>query len=458
MTKRSARAAWVRRGLALCALVGAAGCTAGPDDRLMSLKEAFQPLALAVAFGGEETVVRVQSIRDHMIRHAPHKQVTSRGAPKEAIGRTPAAACDAMKFLVAYGQVFPDDADARKRKRELADWVRGLQVTDRRKVSFGGVPSTPDLGGDRAEYFYSLDAAICARAFLAAYKASRAPSDRETAARFGAFLMRAHRQHGAYVGRNRPAAVCEYLHDAPRRSAWDCDAYVKNIAAAPVLRDLAVETGDPAMGRAASDIRTYLTPGLEGFWEYAEANICRSSRPCAPRWRRVDGSDGAPDVFVYGDTVAYALRGLYDLDGATPLVRRVYNDVATLQAPTGEPSRFDPTLALPGYIKVEKNAADGFSGYYDLVTAGILYDLRLQINPDHARRAPDILAALPLAANRIEWGLAYNKRRFVGGHIDTTTLSELGQMLLRMASAPDRLVRVSGPAVTDARAFSTQSQ
>lgn len=405
------------------------------SDDSSEVLDQTQPLPLPPPsdLGPDQMRARIESVRDQLIAHAPYKQVSTSGRYNRSIGRTPATACDAILFFADYLQRFPADGAARRKALELADWVAGQQQTDRSRPSYGGVPSAPDLSGERGAYYYALDAGFCADAFLALYDLEQRPRDLETATRFGAFILETHAEHRRLLGGGSSAGFCEFVIDAGRAPRWNCDAHVKVLAALPALGRLSSETGDPAFAAAARSARSYLTPGLQGFWEFAAApNPQQCARgACAPQWGRVQGPYREPNLFAFGDSMAYALRGLYLFDRTDASVAQMYRSLTALSSAPDAPAGFDARIALPGYIDIEAETADPRSAYYDLVTIGILDPVRVGVAPSDAARAYAFATTLPASAAELKWGLGFDGARFVGDYTDLVTLSEIGRMYLR---------------------------
>jgi len=382
----------------------------------------------------------VAPIRSLVLRHAPYKQVThGSGIPNPKIGRAPGSACEVIRFLAVLARNDPSDAEAMAKAKTLADWVIGLQDMRDGSPTFGGVPSTPDLPAPANRYFYAIDAGFCGGALFAVYDLTKEDRFLRSGLRFADFLV--HMQSGAGRPYSRPAGepdgFCEFVVNAGQGVAWNCDRHVKNLSALPVLRRAAVLSGNPRYEIAAKSAREFLVDGLAGAWEHADAKALADcgQTPCQGVWRRVQGPQGQPDTFVYGDTLAYALRGLFEYEGPSPAVRKLYDTFAGYRGRDPKSRRYDGRIAFAGYMHPANASPDAFSAYYDLVTLGILHGLRRALRPEHFAVADGVLRQRLASAARLSWKMEFDLSLPAGEFIDLTTLANLGEALA-MPAAP----------------------
>lgn len=365
-------------------------------------------------------------IRGSISRHAPFKQWdVATGNPNLTIGRTPGAACEAISFLVG-------DWRTNRRKQSIDDanrlggWVRQLQDSGSSSAVPGGVPSTPDLAGAASTYHYTIDAAFCGTAMLDLADATGDVAARTSAMRFGGFILAMMRNE---TGRPMTAgatgrAPCEAVVLGSGAPAWNCRRYVKNLIALPFLARL--ERIDPKAGYAAAarDMRATLVPGLAGLWEYADGSTT------APKWHRVVGPHGERDMFVYGDTLAYGLKGLHAYEGASADVRRMYADFTTPRDRVERTRTYDPGVALAGYVVARTRSADPYSAYYDIVTLGLLDGVRRAVAPADAERARRVLSRELAGVDRLGWHMDMSFRPRRTGMADVSTLASVGEAIL----------------------------
>jgi hypothetical protein len=113
-----------------------------------------------------------------------------------------------------------------------------------------------------------------------------------------------------------------------------------------------------------SDLVNFLRSGFEEFWlEF------RPPPNGDGEWHRI----GTNETEIYDDPFAYALLGLYEYEGWSLTVQKVYNFINTIRASAEHPA-YNPAVCWAGYIDVARRFPA--SDYYDAVTAGILWKLR----------------------------------------------------------------------------------
>ncbi len=365
---------------------------------------------------------RAASIRDAVLTLAPFKQYDPAARRRnEEIGRTPGAACDSISFLAEWLELHPDDAEARRKLVDLADWTRGLQASSIERHGLSGAPSTPDLPAPRNAYSYTIDAAFCGAAMLDAHAVTGEPAYLDAARGFGDFLLHMRDALRRTYPNSKARGFCEYVVVSGGSPAYDCNVHVKNLIALPTLARLSRATGDPRYAAAAAEGRDFLVSGLDGAWEYADP----ASDPAV--WHRVKGPRGEPQRYAYGDTLAYALRGLHEYEGASGDVRRLYSRFAAYKGEAPATRAFDGRVAFAGYMIPDLAAPDPESAYYDLVTIGILGPLRDEAARKDAARAAAFLDRQPVEAERLRWGVGFDGAPMGIRDIDLTTLTALGR-------------------------------
>jgi hypothetical protein len=312
---------------------------------------------------------------------------------------------------------------------ELGDWILSIQENDAHQLHFGAVPSTPDLAPPSNRYFYTIDAAFCGEAMFELARITQERRFMTSALGFATFLVHMSEGPAPRLSTARPGGFCEFIV-ASGPPIWNCNRYVKNLVALPFLRAMTRHTGDARYEAVAYSAREFLLPGLEGAWEYAEANPSCAARNCTPVWRRIQGPYREPDMFVYGDTLAYALRGLFEYEGLSPDVRRLYAGFSSFKGTGPRTLLYDGRIAFPGYVRPALKAPDEFSAYYDTVTLGLLHRLRRAFSADHFSAADSVLlnriARTPHVTWRMDMGLEIPQR----GWADLSTLASLGEAAL----------------------------
>lgn len=363
------------------------------------------------------------NVREQVIAYAPYKQWNlTTGQANREIGRTPGAACEVIKFLVVDGQASGGERSHQAAVR-LADWVIDLQQAGSELSVAGGVPSTPDLAPPGNAYYYTIDAALCGAAMLDLAEMTGEARYERSAVSFGRFILDMARGPQARASR-LAGAPCEYVVQTARQdAAWNCQRFVKNMIALPLL--LRLERRHPAQGfgTAGMRLRAALLPGLEGLWEYGVESGHSLS------WKRVDGPHQEKDYFVYGDTLAYALAGLHGYEGASPLVRRLYARFSGMRGRHPSVTNYDGRIALAGYVIAGKEEPDPLSAYYDTVTLGILQPLRREVSPIDAAAALEVLTRKVAAAPKIGWRMDMAYQTEQRGMADASMLAWIGLAL-----------------------------
>ena len=375
------------------------------------------------------------SIRAGLLSHAPYKQWDiATGLPNAEIGRAPGAACEAASFLARDARGAGGTASRRKAV-ELADWVADLQDAQSDRPVPDGVPSTPDLDGAAGSYHYSIDAALCGAAMTTMADLTGDRRYDRSAHSFGRFLLSMMRDGtGVPMAPGAPGrALCEAVVQQPGEpAAWNCRRYVKSLVALPFLA--AMDRAHPGEGYAAAarDLRASLLPGLRGLWEYADGPTS------SPVWHRIDGPEGQRDLFVYGDTLSYALKGLHAYEGTSAEVRSLYADFGRPRAKDPRTRRYDPGVAYAGYVVADRRAADPFSGYYDIVTLGLMRPVRHDVSPADLRRADAVMLKRIDPLPVIGWHMDMQHRVRSQGMADASTLAALGEATIDATTAPTR--------------------
>lgn len=427
----------------LAAMIGPAAGKIGPwatTEAPMDKRSQLPGAVRLAALPGKSTDARDRGqlalARSLALHYGTLKQINARdGKPVSEIGRTPGSACSVLRFLVKYQKRHPNDDNVARGIEDIAEWVMSIQATDRTRASFGSVPSTPDLEPPANAYYYTIDAALCGDAMSQLYQLTDRKKHLESAVRFGEFLkstLRGPNPNSTPAGKQ--PAFCEYLIDADR-PLWNCSHYVKNLIALPVLKRLTSLTGDKHYAEAAQQARGLLVEGLRHGWEYAVAlngEQCPtwSKQECKVSWHRVSGPHHEPDMFVYGDTIAYGLRGLFEYEGASNDLIAIYRHFSRQQGRQRITKAYDGRVAFAGYLDVPSSEPDAFSKYYDIVTLGILHELKRAIAPEDYSRAQQSLEDVMFAAALRSWKIGFDLELPTAETIDMTTVANLGEALL----------------------------
>jgi hypothetical protein len=295
--------------------------------------------------------------------YAPYVYVIPGTGPDLTWGKAAFAAAFAIDFLYeAY-----HDEQFENRKTEiydkvvsLADWILTQQNTDPTKLAYGGFKST-----ETSTYYYSVDAARVIPSLIRAYKLTENSSYLDAAKLAGATFL--------YNMQHKPSelGVHDKYYGGFARAVDDTDAWLPemDIESLYALIGLKMLVEEDSANKATyenmiNDLVGFLRSGFEELWlEY------RPPPSGDGEWHRV----GVNETEIYDDPFAYALLGLYEYEGWSLTVQKVYNFINTIRASAEHPA-YNPAICWAGYIDVVTRFPA--SDYYDAVTAGILWKIR----------------------------------------------------------------------------------
>jgi hypothetical protein len=298
-----------------------------------------------------------------IVDYAPYVYVIPGSGPDLTFGKAAFAAAFAIDFLTeAYSaeQFKNKHSEIYSKVVSLADWLLTQQYTaDPEKKAYGGFRST-----ETSTYYYSIDACRVIPSLLRAYKLTATEAYMNATKLAGATFLKSMQ--------NPPVpGVHDNYYGGFARAVSDADSWlpvmdIENLYGLIALKMLISE--DPANAAIyesmITDLTYFLRSGFEGFWlEYQPPPSGDG------QWHRVGTSENE----VYDDSFAYALLGLYDYEGWSPSVGKVYHFIGSIQA-NGQYPAYNPAICWAGYIDVTGRFPA--CNYYDAVTAGILWKLR----------------------------------------------------------------------------------
>ncbi|MGH1350054.1 MAG: hypothetical protein ACRBBN_04495 [Methyloligellaceae bacterium] len=370
-----------------------------------------------------------------LFKHVPYKQVKPDTKEyNKKIGRVSGGSCEVLTFAVRALEKYPDKAKLRENIVQLADWITGLQISDDKSAAYGGVPSTPDLPYPSNSYYYTADAAFCGEAMFEVYDRTQDKRHLKSALRFASFIKSTNKKLNELANTGKQSGgFCEYVVLKKEGAVWNCDVYTKNLIALPVLKRATDLSGDISYMEVARNSRSFLVSGLAGAWEFANFNKLKKnckSASCGGYWSRIKGPKGQRDYFVYGDTLAYGLRGLFQFEGGSKTVQSLYIKFSSFKGKHAKSKKYDGRIAFAGYMKPKQMAPDEFSAYYDLVTLGILHSIRNRLYPSHFRIADSVLKSKVKNISKLSWRMDFDLTTATDEYIDLVTIANLGQALL----------------------------
>jgi len=295
--------------------------------------------------------------------YAPYVYVIPGSGPDPTWGRAAFAAAFAIDFLYeAYydPQFATKQTDIYNKVVSLADWLITQQYTaDPEKKAYGGFKSN-----ETSTYYYSVDAARVIPTLIRTYKLTGTVGHLNAAKLTGATFL--------YNMQHPPTpTIHDKYYGGFARAVTDAEAWlpqmdIENLYGLIGLKMLVDEdsANKSLYETMMSDLLGFLRSGFESL--YLEYHPPPSGDG---RWHRV----GLTENEIYDDPFAYALIGLYDCEGWSPTVQKVYNFINSIRASAQYPA-YNPAICWSGYIDVVSRFPA--SDYYDAVTSGILWKIR----------------------------------------------------------------------------------
>jgi hypothetical protein len=358
--------------------------------------------------------------------YAPYVYVIAPNTPDPAFGKGVLAASFAIDFLceALSAKQFEDrQTDTINKIVNLADWVLTQQCLDPARKAYGGFRSA-----EESNYYYSVDACRVIPSLLRAYELTSDARYLEAAKLAGGTFLKAMQDQQAYGGFARAVTIAD---------AWLLQLDIECLYGLIGLKMLA-ETYDSPNAALYQGIMTkgisFLRAGFENLWLHFD--------PADDKWHRV----GLTENEVYDDPFAYAMLGLYAVEGWSVSCQKVYNALNSIRASAKYPA-YDPTVCWAGYIDVLSrfSACD----YYDAVTSGILWKIRK--NHDQ----PSLELSFKVISKHSEefmfWGAKHADYSYVENKKAMVTVCWLAQLFLHYEEPTTqftRMLRSKGEAVT----------
>jgi hypothetical protein len=177
-----------------------------------------------------------------------------------------------------------------------------------------------------------------------------------------------------------------------------------------------------------TDLVNFLRSGFENLWlEY------RPPPNGDGKWHRV----GVNETEIYDDPFAYASLGLYEYEGWSLTIQKVYNSINTIRASSQYPA-YNPAICWAGYIDVVTRFPA--SDYYDAVTAGILWKIRKH----HDKSSFEF--SMKVINNHQEefmyWGVKFDDYSYVENKKATATVAWLSLFFLNYEDPITRFTQI----------------
>ncbi len=348
---------------------------------------------------------------------APYVYIIPPDMPDPEFGRGVLAASFALDFLCeAYSAKQFEDrkADIYNKIESLADWVLTQQCTDSERKAYGGFKS-----GETSTYYYSVDACRVIPSLLRAYELTNNNAYLDSAKLAGGTFLKTMQDQQAYGGFARAVTIGD---------AWLLEMDIECLYGLIGLRllsekyDKANETLYQAiMSKAVG----FLREGFENLWLHFD--------PSDGKWHRV----GLSQNEVYDDPFAYALLGLYEVEGWSVSCQKVYNALNNIRASAKYPA-YDPAVCWAGYIDVVSRfvACD----YYDAVTSGILWKIRK--NHDQTSLELSVKVIGKHSEEFMFWGAKHADYSYVENKKAMVTVCWLAQLFLHYEQPTTQFTRI----------------
>jgi len=308
-----------------------------------------------------ETKGIIEKYVQFIIDYAPYFYVIPESGPDESFGKGTAAAAHAIDFLyeACNDKRFEDIRGQILGKiTELADFILSLQCGQQDSYAYGGFKNL-----ETSTEYYSIDAMRAIPALIKAYELTENQAYLDAAILAGGTYL--------YNMQKKPSEVG--VHDryyggfaqaVTEDGSWNTEMHVVDLYGLKALKMLYDLTGDQKYTDMIDDMLAFYRYGVENFY------VMFSPGPYGDgKWHRIGTYENA----VFDDDFAYALNSLYEYEGWTASVRRVYEHLNASDSNSEYPA-YNPAVCWAGYINVEAKAPA--CEYYDAVSAGILWRIR----------------------------------------------------------------------------------
>jgi hypothetical protein len=363
---------------------------------------------------------------DFVKDYAPYLYVTPGVGPDLTWGKAAFAASFAVDFL--YEAYFDDQFDSRSGEIEtkiveLADWILTQQNTEAQNQAYGGFKST-----ETSTSYYSVDAGRTLPALLKAFELTSNPAYLNGAKLAATFLynMQHHPSqngvHNKYYG--------GFARAIDNIGTWQPQMDTESVYGLIGLKMLCEvdPTNSILYETMIADATQFYQAGIEGLYLFFDPLPLGDGK-----WHRV----GLSDDTIYDDSLAYALLGLYDNEGYSPTVQKVYEAINAIGASPLYPA-YNPAVCWAGYINVEAKSVA--CDYYDGVTSGILGKIRKahdQISYDFSIKT---VAAHP--DEFMFWGAKHADYGYLENTHAMVTVCWLGELLINYEPPLTRFTQI----------------
>ena len=348
---------------------------------------------------------------------APYVYVIPPSTLDPAFGKGVLAASFALDFLCeAYSAPQFEDrkADIYTKIVSLADWVLTQQCLNPARKAYGGFASAED-----STYYYSIDACRGIPSLLRAYELTSDSHYLDAAKLAGGTFLKTMQDQQTYGGFTRAVTI---------EDAWLLQLDVECLYGLIGLKMLA-EKSDEAN---ASVYQGIMSKAIR-FLRYGFENLWLDFDPSDGKWHRV----GLTENEVYDDPFAYALLGLYEVEGWSVSCQKLYNSLNNIRASVKH-SAYNPAICWAGYIDVLSrfSACD----YYDAVTSGILWKIRQNHDKPSLKLSVEVIGKH--STEFMYWGAKHADYSYVENKQAMATVCWLAELFLHYEEPVSQFTKV----------------
>jgi len=348
-------------------------------------------------------------------------------------GRGPAPAAHAIDFLYAayFDEQFEGEKTAIYSKIvALADYLLSIQCTDDTKLAYGGFQSK-----DGSTYYYSIDAMRAIPVLLKAYDLAGTQAYFDAAKLAGGTFLYNMQQKPSQLGQH-DKYYGGFAQAVTLAGAWLVEMHVIDLYGLIALKLLYDRTSEIEYQTMIEDAVNFYRSGFEELYS-------RYSPPPSGdgQWHRIGTSNA-----IYDDDFGYALNGLFRHEGWSLTVKKVYEFISTI-GPSADYPAYNSAVCWSGYVDVVAMKVD--CEYYDTVTAGILWQVR--IGHDKSTLEFSFNTINSHQEDFMYWGVKFEDYSPVENRKATVTVSWLSLLFLNYSppiTAFTRILRSHGEDLT----------
>jgi len=368
-----------------------------------------------------------QAYYQFVMDYAPYIYVIPPDTPDTEWGKAAFAAAFAIDFLYEayFNKQFEDRrTEINSKIVNLADWILTQQCTNDTKLAYGGFKSN-----ENSTHYYSIDACRVIPSLLRAYELTNNADHLNAAVLAGATFLHNMQHKPSELG------IHDKYYGGFARAVTNTDAWLQQMDVECLYGPIGLKMLCKHDSANKSKYETMITDaidfyrsGFEQFYLYYDPPPNGDAD-----WHRV----GLNEKTIYDDSFAYALHGLYNYEGWSTTVQKIYNFINAIVASAQYPA-YNPAVCWAGYIDVVSRSPA--CNYYDAVTAGILWKIRKE------RDRPSLWFSMKIINLHQDqfmyWGVKHDDFGFVENKKAMATVCWLSLMYLNYEEPSTRFTQV----------------